>query len=89
MILTLSISPFQTATFSLLVSAASGYIFYRLLRTKLLGWENDGISPLPIANPKTLASWISFFFAITIPSINQELKRHLKSMFMLEFRQGN
>ncbi len=66
MMFTLFISPFQTATLSLLTCAVSGYIFARLLRAKLLDWENNRISPLPIANAKTLFSWVVFFLGITI-----------------------
>ncbi len=44
----------------------SGLIFADLMKTKLNKWSQLNESPLPLGNPRTISSWISFFTGLTI-----------------------
>ncbi len=44
----------------------SGLIFADIMKTKLNNWTTNNISPLPLANPRTISSWLSFFTGLTI-----------------------
>tara|TARA_B100000700_G_scaffold82473_1_gene92888 strand:- start:2146 stop:2604 length:459 start_codon:yes stop_codon:yes gene_type:complete len=44
----------------------SGLIFADIMKSKLNNWTNEKISPLPLENPRTISSWLSFFSGLTI-----------------------
>jgi len=44
----------------------SGLIFADIMKSKLNNWTLKKISPLPLANPRTISSWFSFFSGLTI-----------------------
>ena len=44
----------------------SGLIFADLMKSKLNNWVKSKISPLPLGNPRTISSWLSFFIGLTI-----------------------
>ncbi len=62
----LILNPFQTAVLGFVVTAVFGFLFARSLRSKLLGWEQEKISPFPIAKPFTLFTWITAFSGLTL-----------------------
>ena len=44
----------------------SGLIFADLMKSKLNNWTNKKISPLPLENPRTISSWLTFYTGLTI-----------------------
>ncbi len=44
----------------------SGLIFADIMKSKLSNWTTKKISPLPLENPRTISSWLSFFSGLTI-----------------------
>ena len=44
----------------------SGLIFADIMKSKLNNWTTKKISPLPIENPTTISSWLTFFIGLTI-----------------------
>ena len=50
----------------LFICLLSGIIFADILRTKIRRWSNEKISPVPLENPQSISSWISFFMGLTI-----------------------
>ena len=50
----------------LIIAIISGIYFGRLMQTKLLKYETQKISPLPLASFKTIFSWASAFIGLTI-----------------------
>ena len=44
----------------------SGLIFADIMKSKLNNWTKDKISPLPLENPRTISSWLTFFTGLTI-----------------------
>tara|TARA_Y100001968_G_scaffold249831_1_gene234761 strand:+ start:393 stop:851 length:459 start_codon:yes stop_codon:yes gene_type:complete len=44
----------------------SGLIFADIMKSKLNNWTTKKISPLPLENPRTISSWLSFFTGLTI-----------------------
>tara|TARA_B100000700_G_scaffold78718_1_gene88417 strand:+ start:1120 stop:1578 length:459 start_codon:yes stop_codon:yes gene_type:complete len=44
----------------------SGLIFADIMKSKLNYWTTKKTSPLPLANPRTISSWFSFFTGLTI-----------------------
>ena len=44
----------------------SGLIFADIMKSKLNNWTIKKISPLPLENPRTISSWLSFFIGLTI-----------------------
>ena len=44
----------------------SGLIFADIMKTKLRLWTIKKKSPLPLGNPRTISSWLSFFTGLTI-----------------------
>ena len=51
--------------FGIFISLFSGLVFAYIMRQKLKDWETNKISPLPLATPTALSSWISFFIGLT------------------------
>ena len=58
--------PFIILYMGLTILVLSGIYFASLLREKLLDWEADEISPLPLGNTKTLSSWIFAFIGLAL-----------------------
>ena len=44
----------------------SGLIFADIMKSKLNKWTTKNISPLPLEDPRTISSWLSFFTGLTI-----------------------
>ena len=44
----------------------SGLIFADIMKTKLNNWTTKKISPIPLENPRTISSWVSFFTGLTV-----------------------
>ena len=44
----------------------SGLIFADIMKSKLNNWTTQKISPLPLGNPRTISSWVTFFTGLTI-----------------------
>ena len=44
----------------------SGLIFADIMKSKLNKWATKKISPLPLEDPRTISSWLSFFTGLTI-----------------------
>ena len=44
----------------------SGLIFADIMKSKLNNWTSKKISPLPLENPRTISSWLSFFTGLTV-----------------------
>jgi len=44
----------------------SGLIFAYIMKSKLKDWTTKNESPLPLENPRTISSWLSFFTGLTI-----------------------
>jgi len=48
------------------ICVMSGLIFADIMKSKLNNWTAKKISPLPLENPRTISSWLSFFTGLTI-----------------------
>tara|TARA_Y100001968_G_C19104704_1_gene594291 strand:+ start:34 stop:492 length:459 start_codon:yes stop_codon:yes gene_type:complete len=44
----------------------SGLIFADIMKSKLNNWTIKKTSPLPLENPRTILSWLSFYTGLTI-----------------------
>ena len=44
----------------------SGLIFADIMKSKLNNWTKEKITPLPLENPRTISSWLTFFTGLTI-----------------------
>ncbi len=64
------IAPIEDPIFWLSIGAftcfMSGLIFADIMKSKLNNWTTNKISPLPLENPRTISSWLSFFTGLTI-----------------------
>ena len=49
-----------------LLSVVSGVYFARLMQSKLIAWETDKTSPLPLANLKTISTWAIGFLGLIL-----------------------
>ncbi len=48
------------------ITAICGLFFARLMQIKILSWEREQISPVPLGNSKTILSWIGSFIGLTL-----------------------
>ena len=60
------IDPITLLYLGLGILIASGTYFAILMRNKLLSWEKNKTSPLPLENPKTILSWSTAFTGLTL-----------------------
>tara|TARA_B100000700_G_C14716417_1_gene701602 strand:- start:104 stop:562 length:459 start_codon:yes stop_codon:yes gene_type:complete len=58
--------PLFWIAFGAFICLFSGLIFADLMRSKLNNWTSENKSPLPLENPRTISSWLSFFTGLTI-----------------------
>ncbi len=48
------------------IALIGGVLFARLMQIKLIRWEKENISPIPVGTPQTIISWIISFIGISL-----------------------
>ncbi len=58
--------PIFWLSIGIFICLLSGIIFADIIRTKIRRWTTEKLSPIPLANPQSISSWVSFYLGLTI-----------------------